>query len=236
MQSTRMGAGSRRRRKQPPSAGGDRDMASNRAFASTAAASAIALSLVSASTALAQTATAPVGEAPAEQTQTAPANTADDAPVALGDIIVTAQKREQRLQDVPVSITAIQGKQLDDLKITDLRSIQSYVPKSRGAQLGREPGGLHPRLRLGSEQRRLRPGGVGLSRRRLRRARRAVQRAVLRPRADGGAARAAGRAVRSQHRGGRDQPGLGQADQGPARVTPAPAGTPSAAASSPARW
>lgn len=48
--------------------------------------------------------------------------------MALGDIIVTAQKREQRLQDVPVSITALPGKQIEDLKITDLRSLQSYVP------------------------------------------------------------------------------------------------------------
>ncbi len=56
---------------------------------------------------------------------TTPATARD---TSLGDIIVTAQKREQRLQDVPVSITAVQGRQLEELKITDLRSIQSYVP------------------------------------------------------------------------------------------------------------
>lgn len=49
-------------------------------------------------------------------------------PASLGDIIVTAQKREQRLQDVPVSITALPGRQIEELKITDLRSIQAYVP------------------------------------------------------------------------------------------------------------
>ncbi|MCM8731605.1 TonB-dependent receptor [Hephaestia sp. GCM10023244] len=46
----------------------------------------------------------------------------------LNEIIVTAQKREQRLQDVPVSIVAISGAALDEMKITDLRSIQGYVP------------------------------------------------------------------------------------------------------------
>src|SRR3546814_7206853 len=50
------------------------------------------------------------------------------APTGLNDIVVTAQKREQRLQDVPVSIVAIGGRQIEDMKITDLRSIQGYVP------------------------------------------------------------------------------------------------------------
>ena len=99
-------------------------MASNRPFVSTVA----LVTAMLASSAVAQTATAPVGTTPEQQSPSAPANTAADEPVSLGDIIVTAQKREQRLQEVPVSITAIQGKQLEDLRITDLRSIQSYVP------------------------------------------------------------------------------------------------------------
>lgn len=81
---------------------------------STATLAALAIGIVGAGAATAQ---APAGAAPAA-----------DSPVGLGDIIVTAQKREQKLQDVPVSITAIQGRQLEQLKITDLRSIQGYVP------------------------------------------------------------------------------------------------------------
>ncbi len=46
----------------------------------------------------------------------------------LNEIIVTAQKREQRLQDVPVSIAAISGKEIQALQINDLRNIQGYVP------------------------------------------------------------------------------------------------------------
>ena len=62
----------------------------------------------------------------------APAQAQSDGTAATGtglnEIIVTAQKREQRLQDVPVSIVAIGGSQIEDMKITDLRSIQGYVP------------------------------------------------------------------------------------------------------------
>lgn len=49
-------------------------------------------------------------------------------PVGVLDIIVTAQKREQKLQDVPVSIVAISGQQIEDMQISDLRSIQGQIP------------------------------------------------------------------------------------------------------------
>jgi iron complex outermembrane receptor protein len=93
-------------------------MTSNRLLTSTVAKSAMAFALLYAPSAFAQAA------APADQA----APSASDQPVALGDVIVTAQKRAQRLQDVPVSITAIQGRQIQEMQITDLRSIQSYVP------------------------------------------------------------------------------------------------------------
>lgn len=53
-----------------------------------------------------------------------------EAPEQYGvlDIIVTAQKREQRLQEVPVSIVAISGEQIEKMNITDLRSIQGQIP------------------------------------------------------------------------------------------------------------
>ncbi len=57
----------------------------------------------------------------------------------LGEIVVTAQKREQKLQDVPVSITAVTGEQIADLKVTDLRSIQSYVPNMAVLNSGVNP-------------------------------------------------------------------------------------------------
>jgi iron complex outermembrane receptor protein len=46
----------------------------------------------------------------------------------LGDIIVTAQKREQALNDVPLSITAASGEKLQDQGITDVADLGKIVP------------------------------------------------------------------------------------------------------------
>jgi iron complex outermembrane recepter protein len=46
----------------------------------------------------------------------------------LEEIVVTAQKREQSLQDVPISIIALGGAQLDDRALRRLDDIQRYVP------------------------------------------------------------------------------------------------------------
>lgn len=82
------------------------------------------------------------GAAAQAQDQDAPAPTApttDNRPRSIGEIVVTAQKREQRLQDVPVSITAVTGEAIEDLKITDLRSVQSYVPNMAVLNSGVNP-------------------------------------------------------------------------------------------------
>ncbi|MEY2926345.1 MAG: hypothetical protein RL367_822 [Pseudomonadota bacterium] len=52
---------------------------------------------------------------------------ADDAGSA-DEIIVTAQKREQNLQDVPISIQAISTKKLDQLNITDFNDYTKLLP------------------------------------------------------------------------------------------------------------
>jgi len=46
----------------------------------------------------------------------------------IEDIVVTAQKREQRILDVPASISAISGDQLERAGINDIRSFASQVP------------------------------------------------------------------------------------------------------------
>jgi outer membrane receptor protein involved in Fe transport len=43
-------------------------------------------------------------------------------------IIVTAQKRSQNLQDVPIAITAIGTEKLDELQINELRDIAKFLP------------------------------------------------------------------------------------------------------------
>jgi len=52
---------------------------------------------------------------------------ADDKPV-LEEVTVTAQKRAQSLQDVPLSVNAIAGDKLEKSDITDLADLTSYVP------------------------------------------------------------------------------------------------------------
>lgn len=46
----------------------------------------------------------------------------------LEEVIVTAQKREQTLQDVPISVTAMTGDQLDALGIDDYTEVTQQVP------------------------------------------------------------------------------------------------------------
>lgn len=45
-----------------------------------------------------------------------------------GEIIVTAQKREERLIDVPVTLTAVSGERLNELGVSDLDELSNYVP------------------------------------------------------------------------------------------------------------
>lgn len=46
----------------------------------------------------------------------------------VNDIVVTAQRREERLQDVPIAVTALSGEQLDQNQIDDIASIQYSTP------------------------------------------------------------------------------------------------------------
>lgn len=83
------------------------------------AASALALSLLAPAVALAQTQGGP-GANP--QTDKA------GAPNTVGEIIVTAQRRAERLQDVPVSVSALGARQLERAQITDVRALTNAVP------------------------------------------------------------------------------------------------------------
>lgn len=44
------------------------------------------------------------------------------------DIVVTAQRREQRLQDAPVAVTALSASALDQLNVSDTRDLMTVVP------------------------------------------------------------------------------------------------------------
>jgi iron complex outermembrane recepter protein len=47
---------------------------------------------------------------------------------SLTEIIVTAQKREQNIQDVPISVIAISAQQLKDAGVTDIKTLQALTP------------------------------------------------------------------------------------------------------------
>ena len=46
----------------------------------------------------------------------------------LTEIIVTAQKREQNIQDVPISVIAFSAEQLKDAGVTDIKNLQNLTP------------------------------------------------------------------------------------------------------------
>jgi iron complex outermembrane recepter protein len=56
-----------------------------------------------------------------------PAQPAANQP-ALTEIIVTAQKREQNIQDVPISVIALSAQQLKEGGVTDIKNLQALTP------------------------------------------------------------------------------------------------------------
>jgi iron complex outermembrane receptor protein len=46
----------------------------------------------------------------------------------LEEIIVTAQKRAQSLQDVPISVSAMQGEKIQEAGIANMAALADYVP------------------------------------------------------------------------------------------------------------
>ena len=58
------------------------------------------------------------------------ANTAaaQDGPTTIDDIIVTAQKREQNLQDVPIVVTTLSSEALEGAGVRDIKDLQILTP------------------------------------------------------------------------------------------------------------
>ena len=63
-------------------------------------------------------------------------NETSDNSVLTDDIVVTAQRREENVQSVPISITALGGEQMKALNIQDAQRIVDFVPGLKAAGLG----------------------------------------------------------------------------------------------------
>ena len=64
------------------------------------------------------------------------AQNAEDDTVEDGGIIVTANKREQNLQDVPAAVTALGNEALDQLQVSELQDVVKYLPSVTIQQAG----------------------------------------------------------------------------------------------------
>jgi iron complex outermembrane recepter protein len=64
--------------------------------------------------------------------------------IGLEEIIVTAQRRAQNLQDVPIAVSAVTGSMIEKVGIIDTQSLQQVVP---GLQLSRQGGAALPFIR-----------------------------------------------------------------------------------------
>ncbi len=84
--------------------------------------------------AVAQTAAAQVtGQQPA----------ADSTAAQVQDVIVTAQKRSERLQDVPIAVTAITAETIQNRRTLDLVDLSNQAP---GLQIKSDDNGANPRI------------------------------------------------------------------------------------------
>ena len=57
-----------------------------------------------------------------------PAEEAGEAPVDTGEIIVTARRRNEALQDVPIAVTAYSGEQLEREGAIDITDVGDTTP------------------------------------------------------------------------------------------------------------
>lgn len=112
---------------------------------------ALSLALLS-TTALAQTVDAPAAPAVAGPDEA-------DAAAAGGieDIVVTARRREESSQNIPVAVTALTGKQIDQQNLTSFEKLGAYTPQLTIARSANGSGGQITLRGIGSN-----PGSIGI--------------------------------------------------------------------------
>ena len=88
--------------------------------------------------------------------QTSAADTSSSTgPVELAEITVTANRREQTLEEVPYSMSVVSAEQLDQAGVTDLSSLANEVPGTEHVRfrcpVGRGHGSGHSRYQCDAE-------------------------------------------------------------------------------------
>ena len=123
--------------------------ASARALRGVLMGSAAALALIATSAGAATTPVAtPTAGAPQTAIVAAPAQAETDASLSdsgqIGDVVVTAQRRAESLQQVPLSVTALSAAEIRDQDISDVSRLVQVVP---GLRLGRSGAAERPAIR-----------------------------------------------------------------------------------------
>ena len=77
----------------------------------------------------------------------ASAGTASQDSPMLQEVVVTAQKRTERLQDVPVAVTAVSGEALEAVHATSLADYAAYIPSLQVISFLGQPGQVNLALR-----------------------------------------------------------------------------------------
>jgi iron complex outermembrane receptor protein len=93
--------------------------------------------------ALAWAGSASAQDAPQNNPPAVSATPPDDNAPRVDDIVVTAQKRSENLQDVPVAVSAVTGKTLENKRILDLVDLSNATP---GLQIKSDDNGANPRI------------------------------------------------------------------------------------------
>ena len=77
---------------------------------------------------------------------------ATPALAAVEEMIITSERREANLQEVPIAVTAMSSAQLEDFQVFEAKDLQRYVPSLNMFNNVSSPTNLSPSLRGGLQQ------------------------------------------------------------------------------------
>src|SRR5437763_6925398 len=97
-------------------------------FSTTALARILTMATIATASGTALAQAAPTQPANAKETAPQAAEQANPQNVSIGEVVVTAQKRAQRLQDVPVAVQVVTGDQLQGQGVRQFTDLTRATP------------------------------------------------------------------------------------------------------------